>query len=175
MSRTGERGSRFARALRISNLNDLERGLAHSVNIDGEGSAEILRAIRDFDLIPDGVASEMGLELATSTHKYELALAWTPHDLPVTLHIFVNQKAFPGSHGTFTGGRAFFAVPAEQMKPGANEVAYTLRFLGSGWKFQLWGSEDDAHQRLDSGADPDPDSNKDDRVIQKVTWNVGGA
>src|SRR5690349_22071804 len=109
---TRSTGARFARALRISGLSDLERGLAHSVNTDADASAEIMRSIRDFDLVPPALAHEMGVTLAASTHTYELALAWVPHDLPIVAHFFVNTKPFPGSGGTFSGGRQFFPVPS---------------------------------------------------------------
>jgi hypothetical protein len=163
-------------AVRLSQYVDLERALDISIERDGNVTADLLRALHDLDPLTADLAITLGGPTAApaAAPRFELMLVWRPQDTPLTYDLMCNGRLIDGGHGTQRGGRIFIPIRDSLVRPGENRIAYSLRFWGSGWKYQLWFRDGSRTQMLKFEADPDPSSSQDDRIFRSETVEVGG-
>lgn len=166
------------RALRLSQVADLARALHISVDANMDATPDLMERLRDVDPLDAQVAAAMGAASAAAftapRSRFELMLAWIPHEVPITYHFLANGEPVPDGSGVASGGRLFLSIPTAMFRHGTNRIAYTLRFLSSGWKYQIWLRDKDDKVRLVSAEDPDPSSADDDRVIAAKEFQLGG-
>jgi hypothetical protein len=159
-------------ALRIYRLTDTEHALAAALEARAPAD-ELLFALRDPDRLDPATisaATSSAVTAAVNSPRFELALAWIPGGIPVTVHCYMDNLAIPSASGTFRGGRVFLTIPDQVVHPGG-KLTYTLRFFQGRWKYQLWGRAEDRRTQLASGADPGPSSPDENLVIQTVDFN----
>lgn len=150
------------RSTPITEYQKLKRQLAHAVLVDAPAN-KVIENIMKLDapvreLLPEGT-------LTAETNAVEVGIAWVPSDVPVTVHLYLDQKPIPGASGTFEGGLLKFAVPQEMYEPGATLVAM-LRFFIGGWKYQVWAKTGGTAHKLGEGKDSDPSDPQNDLFVE---------
>lgn len=161
----------LVKALRMARLRDHEAELAAAIH-SGAPAGDLLFGLRDPNRIDVAVVNtfiRMPVSAAVASPRCEIALAWIATDMPVTVHLYMNQDPIPGASGTVRGGRAFFTVP-DAMIVDAKYLTYALSFWQGRWKYQVWGRIGDKKFLLAHGDDPDPSTADDDRVLETVKF-----
>lgn len=157
----------------MARLRDHEIELAAALQADIP-VGDLLFGLRDpdrIDLATVNAFVDTPMTAATSSARAELALAWIPSDVPVTVHLYMNEQPIVSGSGTVRGGRAFFAIP-EAMIVDPRKLTFALSFWQGRWSYQLWGRIDDRKFLLQHGTDPDPASKDDDLVVQSVLFGA---
>jgi hypothetical protein len=143
-------------------FNRLKNKLAHAVLVDApvDGIAEEIQTLVTpaRNLLVRGTAF-------IEENRVELGLAWIPHDVPVTVHLYLDQKPIPGASGTFEGGLRTFPIPPGMYRSGAR-LAAMLGFFRGGWKCRLWVKNGEVVTELGEPlSDPDPSNPRDDLFL----------
>ncbi|RKG86195.1 hypothetical protein [Corallococcus terminator] len=138
--------------------------------VEDANAGEVLQALRTLDNPPPVFFP--GNRVAEAAPHVELAFAWHPESIPLSLYMYCNNEPVPGAMGIFSGGRLFVPIPAPLLKPrGAeNEVVAFMRFMVGRWKYQLWMDVDGQRKRVDQGRDTTSGSADDDSFIRTVRF-----
>jgi hypothetical protein len=146
--------------------------LQHALVVDAN-AGELLNTLRTLD-VPPAELLPPNLVAATAPHV-ELAFAWYPENVPLSLYLYCNNAPVPGAKGIFSGGRLFLPIPASMLKPAGaeNELVAVMRFLAGSWKYQLWVDVGGQRKLLDQGRDNDPCNPNDDSFIRTVRFGGG--
>ncbi|RUO91780.1 hypothetical protein D7Y11_18150 [Corallococcus sp. AB018] len=158
----------------LPRYESLRGQLQHALVVDAQ-AGELLYTLRALDAPPQELLPRN--EAVEAVPHVELAFAWYPENIPLSLYVYCNNVAVPGAKGIFSGGRLFVPIHPAQLKPGgqSNDVVAVMRFLHGGWKYQLWVDVGGQRRLLDQGRDSDPSNPNDDSFIRKVSFGgLGG-
>lgn len=149
----------------------LRSKLNHALLVDAH-AGELLHQLKNLVKPPKSVLPKNLVALAGP--RVELALAWFPDNIPLTLHLACNGKPVRTAGTIFSGAMQFIPIPADCLRDDGNdnELIASLSFLAGGWKYQLWIDIDGERLLLDEGKDADPGSPSNDWFVKTLKFKV---
>ncbi len=158
----------------LPRYESLRGQLQHALE-ENTQAGELLYTLRMLDAPPENLLPKT--VMAETTPHAELAFAWYPDNIPLSIYVYCNNVPIPGAMGIFAGGRLFVPIPQTQLNPSgeSNDVVAVMRFLHGGWKYQLWVDVGGQRKLLDQEHDRDPSDSNDDSFIRQVSFGGLGS
>jgi hypothetical protein len=152
---------RLVSTVLFAEYGDAQKALGIVLQRGGEEAWSLAERMRRIDGLRPDALTNYKIRDAVPQARYELGLFWYPTNIPIMARFFLDGQ--PLAADAYEGGRVFLPLAARTGK-----LLYTIRFLQSGWKYQLWRRFENDPVKLKQGNDPDDASDTDNRIVEEV-------